>query len=89
LVSAFPHPSLPSRSQRAVGWAAIKTMPNSTPCCLLGGGVLEAIEELVLAAFNPRQQHVFEHLNDQSMPIDARHELLYGSRQLRKLTAAL
>jgi hypothetical protein len=52
-------------------------------------GVLEALEELVLAELTPGQQHVFEHLNDQGVPIYPRQELLNGGLQLRKLTAAL
>jgi hypothetical protein len=42
---------------------------------LVSDGLLEALEELVLAGARPGQQHFLERLDDQAVPIEAGQEL--------------
>ena len=67
----------------------LPTLATGLVIRLLRDGALKALEEPVLAETGLGQQHFFEHLNDQRMPIHARLELPNGGMQFDQFTAAL
>jgi hypothetical protein len=67
----------------------LPTLATRLVICLLRGGARKALEERVLAETALSQQHFFEHLNDQRMPIHTRLELSNGGLQFDQFTPAL